>query len=87
VGSTPPITSATTTMPGWVVEDRAEVGGEDALRRGVRAFAARVADERLNDPKPVARGALDLAAALPQQPVDRRADRAVAEEGDGDVDR
>ena len=55
---------------------------------GVEApLARRVADERPDDPEPVPRGSLDLVALLGEQAVDGRADRPVAEERYGDVNR
>ena len=70
-----------------VVEHLADVGREHA-RAGVEpAPARRVADERTDDPEPMARGSLDLVALLGEQPMDGSADRSVAEERYGNVNR
>jgi hypothetical protein len=67
---------------GGVVADGGEVGRQDALARLVRALLRRLADERSHDPEPMTRRALDLVAALDEQPVHRRADRPVAQQRD-----
>ena len=70
-----------------VVEHVANVGREHA-RAGVEPALARgVADERPDDPEPMARGSLDLVALLGEQAVDGSADRPVAEERYGNVNR
>ena len=68
-----------------VVADRREVGRQHAVGGRERRAPSPGPDERANDAQPVAGRALDLVAALGQHPVDRRADGAVAEECDADV--
>ena len=68
-----------------VVAHRGEVGREHAVRRAEAALLRGVADERAHDAKAVPGRPLDLVAALDEQPVDRRPDGAVAQEGDPDV--
>ena len=69
-----------------VVPDRGEVVRQHTGRRGRRALLRRVADERAHDAQPVPGRALDLVGVLVQEPLHGGAHRAVAEEGDGDVD-
>src|SRR4029450_11426699 len=69
-----------------VLEDGAEVVREDPVGRGEVSLLLQVTDERPRDTQPVAGGALDLAPALDEEPVDRGADGPVAEERDRDVD-
>ena len=66
-----------------VVADVLEAVGEQAGRRAL-ALARRVAHERAHDAHRPARDALDDVGALTQQPVDRRADRAVSEQADAE---
>ena len=68
-----------------VVADLGEVGGEDRAVGQPAARPLRVAHERLDDAQPVTGGTLDVVGILGQQPVHGRADGAVAEQGDGDV--
>ena len=68
-----------------VVADRREVGRQHAVGGRERPLLVRVANERANDAQPVAGRALDLVAALGEHAADRRADGAVAEECDADV--
>ena len=68
-----------------VVANRGEVGRQDAVGGREGALLLGVADERADNPQPVARCPLDLFGALDEQAVDRGADRAVPEQGDADV--
>jgi hypothetical protein len=70
-----------------VVSNRAEVAREHALGRHRRPLLADVPNERPDDPEAVPGRALDVVRALAQEPVDGRADRAVSEKTDRDVDR
>ena len=70
-----------------VVEHVANIGREHARACVEPALAGEVADERPDDPEPVARGSLDLVALLGEQAVDGCADRPVAEERYGNVNR
>ena len=70
-----------------VVEDLADVRREHTRRSGEAPLLVGRADERLHEAQPVAGRALDVVGLLVQQAVDGGADRAVAEEGDGDVNR
>ena len=80
----PPITSATIAIRGSS-SDVLDVGREHAAVDREAARLVRSADERLHDAQPVAGRALDVVGLLVQQPVDRGADGAVAEQGDRDV--
>ena len=66
-----------------VVADVLEAVGQQPGRCAL-ALAARVAHERAHDPDRPAGNALDDVCALAQQPVDRRADGAVAEQADAE---
>ena len=66
-----------------VVADVLEAVGEQAGRRAL-ALARGVAHERAHDAHGPAGHALDDVRALAQQPVDRRADGAVAEQADAE---
>ena len=68
-----------------IVDDRLEVGRQDAVRRRELALLLDVAHERAHDPEPVSRRALDVVAALLEEAGYGRADGAIAEERDGDV--
>ena len=70
-----------------VVADRLEVRREHTLCAQRIPPAPGIPDERPNDPKPVSRCTLDVVGAVLEQPVHGRADTAVAEERDRDVDR
>jgi len=70
-----------------VVEHVPDLGREDARPGVERSLARRVADERPHDPQAMAGRALDLVALLGEQAVDGRADRPVAEESYGNVNR
>jgi len=63
---------------GGIGRQHARLGREPALLPGV-------AHERPHDPQSVPRRPLDVARALAQQPVDRRADSPVAEQCYGNV--
>jgi hypothetical protein len=62
-----------------VLQDRPEVCGQDAVGDRVITLLVGLTDERASDAEPVPGRALDLFGAFHEQPVDGRADRAVAE--------
>ena len=66
-----------------VVADLGEVGRSSTSEPRV---LRRVANERADDAQPVAGRALDVGGLLAQEPVDGRADRPVAEQGNRNVD-
>ena len=81
-GSSPPITSATTAISGSSrISAKSVVVGDVGA-----AILRRVADERADDAQPVPGRPLDVGRLLAQEPVDRRADRPVAEQGNRNVD-
>ena len=61
-----------------VVGDRREVGRQHAVRGGKAAVLLDVAHERLHHAEPVAGRPLDVVCGFDEEPVHRRADRAVA---------
>ncbi len=64
-----------------------ELGREDAVAAGAEAaLLLGVANERAHDAQPEPGRALDVLRVLDEQPVDRGADRSVAEEADSDLD-
>ena len=80
------MTSATTAMAGSSrIAAKSVVSTPSVLKESRRR--AGIPDERPNDPKPVPRCTLDVVGAVLEQPVHGRADTAVAEERDRDVDR
>ena len=83
----PPSGGVLTSDIGAILDDLAEVRGEDARVGGEAAFLARVAHERADDAQPVACRPLDLVCTFRDQPADGRAYGSVAEERDGDVNR
>ena len=70
-----------------IVRDLGEVVGKHSARGTVLTLLADVANERLDDAQPVAGGAFDVVCRFRQEPVDRGADRPVAEQGDLGVNR
>ena len=70
-----------------VVDDVAHVGRQHPAVGREAPLEVEVADERLDDAQPVAGRALDVVRLLVEQPVDRRADGAVAEQCYRDVNR
>jgi hypothetical protein len=68
-----------------VLEDGRKVVGEHPARGWVFTLLSGVADERLDDAETVTGRPLDVGRGVGQQAVDRRADRPVAEQGDGNV--
>ena len=67
-----------------VVADRRGVRRQDARVGQEVALLLDVAYERADDPQPVPGCALDVLRVLDEKPVDRGADRSVAEEADSD---
>ena len=65
-----------------VVADLRGVGRQHARLRVEARSLVEVAHERPHDAQPVPGRALDVVGVLGEQPVDGRADRPVAEEGD-----
>ena len=70
-----------------VVRDLAEVRGEHPARRRVITLLPGVADQRLDDAQPVPGRALDVVRRVGEEPVDRRADGAIAEQRNRYVNR
>ena len=68
-----------------VVHNLGEVRGEHPTRKWVVTLLPRIAHERLHDPQPVAGCALDVVRRLGEETVDCRADGAVPEQPDADV--
>ena len=68
-----------------VVAHGCELGRQDVGSRVEAALECRVADERAHDAQPVPGRALDVVRVLDEQPVDRGADRPVAEKADADL--
>ena len=85
VGSSPPITSATSAISGSSRIDAKSVVRTPSAG-AMLALAVRIADERAHDPEPVPGRALDVVRALGEQPRDGAADVAVSEQRHGDVD-